>query len=110
MTAPARYDIEHRQGDTFTKSFVFTDENNAITDLTGSTWKAQVRRDNSVTGELLIEMTPDLTGLASGIVTMSIPGADTVDLPRECFWDLQRTDTLRTYLAGTFYITREITR
>ena len=61
--------------------------------------------------DVLFTITVDATDAATGVLGLSIAGADTgtVDVD-SAFWDLENTDTDRTYLAGKVRLKGQVSR
>lgn len=79
-------------------------------DVSARTYTAQIRRTTE--GDVVADMTIDMSGAASGEVAFSIQDADTAELDGTYVWDLQQ-DTggiVRTLLAGSFVVRRDVTR
>lgn len=76
--------------------------------LTG--WRAQVRVTRA-SDDVLFTITVDATDAATGVVDLSIVGTDTASISVDsAFWDLENTDTDRTYLAGKIRLKGQVSR
>lgn len=73
-------------------------------------WRAQVREERTST-TILFTLTVDATGAGSGVVGLSILGADTAGVGVDAAaWDMENTDLDRTYLAGKIKLKGEVSR
>lgn len=73
-------------------------------------WRAQVREERTST-TVLFTITVDATDAGSGVVDLSILGADTADVAVDAAaWDMENTDLDRTYLAGKVRLKGEVSR
>lgn len=106
-------DITHTRGDTFKRSFEFTDSTGAAIDLTGSTIVFSIKKDLSTT-PALVTGTLTLDDPTHGKASISIPAATMktlVDLGT-FYYDFQWTDsvgTVKTIPKGKFYNTFDVT-
>ena len=104
----APYDVRMTQGDTFIENLLFEDGESEPIDLTGYTFKSQLRRtaDNGLVAEFGI--TAD-----SESVTRRLEPAVTLGLDGTYVHDFQWTDpdgNIRTLFTGNFEIEAEVTR
>lgn len=116
--APAAYDLNMYQGDTFSLTLRLRATNpdgtlGAYLDLTGATPKAQVR-DGA--GRLIVDLTTTLLDqtVTPGGVRISLTHTQTAALaPGALRWDFQVTSadgtTVTTYLKGGVNVTGEVT-
>lgn len=73
-------------------------------------WRAQVREVRAST-VVLFTITVDATDAGSGVVDLSILGADTAVVTLDSgVWDMENTDLDRTYLAGKIRLKGEVSR
>ena len=115
MARPAKLDIDIYQGDTFELIFRLKTPAGSYVNLTGATAKAQVRA-TAATTSVLAEFTASVltqTGDTLGGVKLLLSSAQTTLLNANGAWDVQVTfsdGTVKTYLAGTVTLIKEITR
>lgn len=117
MALPAQKNITIYQGDTYELIFRLKDTNGDYVNLTGCTAKSQIRATAS-TGTVAAEFTATIltqSGATLGGVSLTLSAATTgaLSLTTPGVWDVQLTwpdNTVRTYLAGTVTLTREVTR
>ncbi|MGW9587505.1 hypothetical protein [Microbacterium sp. NPDC055455] len=73
-------------------------------------WRAQVRVVRA-SEDVLFTITVDAADAATGVVGLSIAGSDTGSVTVDsAFWDLENTDTDRTYLAGKVRLKGQVSR
>lgn len=104
----APYDVRMTQGDTFVENLLFEDGESEAIDLTGYTFKSQLRRtaDNGLVAEF------DITADAQS-VTRTLSETVTSDLTGVYVHDFQWTDPdgkILTLFTGEFEIEPEVTR
>lgn len=102
-------DIHFVQGDSLSRVIQFTQSALPL-DVSGWTITAQIRRRAS--SSTAVDFAIDMTDAASGLVGISITPEDAATLAENCVWDLQRIEDgdVRTYLAGSVTVDREVTR
>ncbi|OIU84609.1 hypothetical protein [Microbacterium sp. AR7-10] len=108
--APGTYDLSIYAGDTYAARFAFTVEGQPFP-LPATGWRAQARPNPH--SETVIELTVDATEAAGGIITLTIPAAETegIGFPKGV-WDLQHADGLNisTWISGRVTIEKDVTR
>jgi hypothetical protein len=102
------YDVRMTQGDTFVEELLMEDGDGEAIDLTGYTFKSQLRRtpDNGLVSQFVISVN-------GSKVTRSLPPLITSGLNGTYVHDFQWTDPqgrIRTLLSGQFEIEPEVTR
>jgi len=96
MLAPATVDLEIYQGDGVSIQITATDASGAAMNVTGTTI-AYIRQNRTDTGTPTLAFTVDTTNAATGILLLSLTGAQTATLssgtndPWRGFWDVQWT-------------------
>lgn len=102
------------RGDDLTKTLTFRNKTTtAPIDVSAWTFAGQVRTDPDAVDPPSAAFAFDLTGAAVGVVTASIPAADTANMSaRFYFYDIQTiADGLtRTRISGRINITKDATR
>ena len=104
----AVYDVRMTQGDTFSEEVLMEDGDGDAIDLTGYSFKSQLRRtaDDSVVAEFSIST-------SESTVTRTLSAAVTADLSGTYVHDFQWTNPsgqVRTLFSGDFEIEPEVTR
>lgn len=103
---PGRRNISIYRGDTYTHRVEVLDAVGPV-DLTGSTWLAQIRRNDAQVAEFDINV-------ADNVVTLSLtPEATTALTPLAGLrWDIQRTvgGAVETLLAGSVKVATDVSR
>ena len=89
---PARQDFKFVRGDTWKARFIFKDSDEAVIDLTGSTWLVQVRLA-SPDGTLFGTFSVDTASESLGIINISLDESVTATAdPKSAYWyDVQQT-------------------
>lgn len=104
-TSSGRYDLVMTQGDYFSAILDFP------FNLTGYTPKAQVRSFPEAAA-VAAEFVCTITDAVNGKLKIELSTSKTKALPLKAFWDIQLTSgtTTNTYVSGTVFCTREITK
>ena len=112
MAVPAETNIVITRGDTTTLSITITSNGTSPIDITGRTYKAQVRSNTEdVSAEVAFSCT--LTTPLSGIITCVLSATQTATLePGNHTWDLEEdaSGVISTILSGTFTVLADVTR
>mgnify|MGYP003582894892 CR=1 FL=1 len=107
---PGELDLSIYRGDDVNFQPTLVDEDQAPLVLPTTGWRAQVRADTDPTSEVLFTIAVDGTDAATGVIGLYLAGADTADLEGTVVWDLENTETGRTYLAGKIRPQGEVSR
>lgn len=99
---------------------VTIDEGGTPVDVSGYTWRAQVRATADSTGSPLFSFTVGTASAATGILTLTLDAASWADPadalplpdPAKFFWDLEGTSgsTVRTFLSGKIKLKADVSR
>lgn len=98
-------------GDTYIQDYVFKDSTGAPINLDGwSNWKAEYR--TSAGSPNSVDFDVDITGIALGEITVTMPADVTATLRHNGVWDLQATQgtTVKTFLASDVIVECDVTR
>lgn len=108
---PGELDIAVYQGDSFTLSVQMQNSDETPQDLTGATFRSQLRSTHSA-DTVLAEFTVTVVDAANGELTLTLTSAQTAVLPTRCVYDLQqqRDADIQTILVGAVIVKREVTR
>jgi hypothetical protein len=110
MTA-GRHDLNVHQGDNFQFTATFRDPLGQPLDLTGWTFRAQIRADVADRGDIVDEFT---IGMAAGQVVLALDPEQTLLLPGgRLLYELEGTrpdGVVSTWLAGRVLTRLEVTR
>lgn len=108
---PGALDLQVYRGDDPLFQVTMTEGGTPVV-LPTTGWTAQIRESTSPTSPVLATFTIDASTAATGVLRLSLAGADTAGLPSSAAWDLQCTDggKVRTYLAGSVVATGQVTR
>ena len=109
---PTRLDLSPYAGDGFAFSLTFTDKVTGDPWPVPGVWNAEVRAlpDADV---VLATFAIDTTNADTGVVLLSLGGADTRALPPTAWWDVQQTAPgaePRTWYRGQVKTTADVTR
>lgn len=110
MAVPAYFSLEFYRGDDFRKQFrLWADKKKTIpADLTGAEASADIRAAPMALPAASLECV--ITG---NVIDVSLPGPDTILVPKNGYWDLQITyasGEIRTVVAGGVSVRPGITR
>jgi len=109
---PAILDLVLYAGDGTKFQVKFVDQNEAVIDVSGLTWSAQIRRTR--TTDIAAELEIDSTDAAVGLITVHISADVTRNLAKKSQWDLQYTSSDNpeplTILQGTVSCNLDVTR
>jgi hypothetical protein len=104
----AEANIKAYQGDTFSPTLTFTDDNDDPLDFTGVTFKMQIRKKDGTLMQTLTQGSGISVTLPNIVVFNSI-----ISVEKGCYeYDLQGTysnNTVVTFLGGSFDVTKQIT-
>lgn len=112
MSGPAPRDLEIYRGDDYAHKITFVDNSDPPEplNLSGYTFKAQIR-DRPENGiSVLSSFTIDTSDAASGIITLHLNAAET-EIPSG-YWDLEVNDgsVTQTWLRGKVTMSGDVTR
>lgn len=116
MAAPSTLDLTIYQGDHYTLTLNFVDEDDVPIDMSEDTYSAMVRRSRRSASQ---DATPeaefdvDYSSAAAGTIVLSLDDEDTEVLPEKCFWDFQvevgASPEISTLIQGEVLVPREVT-
>jgi hypothetical protein len=112
MAQPADQDLIITRGDTETLVATIQDNNGAAINITGRTYRAQIRSSQDST-TIKASFTCTVTGGSSGQVTCVLASADSATLTAgNYFWDLEEnaSGVVSTILAGNVTVLADVTR
>ena len=116
---PGDYPLTLYRGDTRVLSLAFTeDDGETAVDLSGKTWRAEVREtvDSSA---VLLTWTVDTTDAVDGILVLTLPATQwadadipAADIAVKWAWDLESTQSgvVRTWLKGKVKVIGDVSR
>jgi hypothetical protein len=111
MDMADRGDLEIYQGDDYGGQVFVTTDGTTPANIAGYTAQAQIRQGVADSyPNVLIQMQATVS---SPYVNLAIPRTQTLNLTRDCYWDLQliATDgTITTIMAGQVVVVQEVTR
>lgn len=113
MSEPATRDLVLYRGDDYAHQITFQDDSDPpqVFDLTGYTFKAQIR-DRSENGTVVYaEFDIDDSQASDGIIVLHLNAAAT-RIPSPGYWDLEVNDGIgtQTWLKGSVKVSGDVTR
>jgi len=112
MAQPADQDLTITRGDTETLVVTITTDGSTAVNITGRTYRAQIRSQQDST-IIKASFTCTVTGGSSGQVTCVLSAADSATLSAGLyFWDLEETASgvVSTILSGNVTVLADVTR
>ena len=112
MAQPADQDLILTRGDTETLVVTITTDGSTAVNITGRTYKAQIRSTQDST-TIKASFTCTVTGAASGQVTCILSATSSAALSAGLyFWDLEEnaSGVISTILAGNVTVLADVTR
>lgn len=112
MAQPADQDLTLTRGDTETLVVTITSDGSTAVDITGRTYRAQIRSNQDST-IVKASFTCTVTGAASGQVTCVLSATSSATLSAGLyFWDLEEnaSGVVSTILSGNVTVLADVTR
>lgn len=112
MAVPADQDLTITRGDTETLVVTLTSDGSTPINITGRTYRAQVRSSQDST-TVKASFTCVVTNGSAGQITCTMTAADSALLPSGIYyWDLEEnaSGVISTLLAGTVTVFADVTR
>ena len=112
MAQPADQDLILTRGDTETLVVTITSDGSTAVDITGRTYRAQIRSTQDST-TIKASFTCTVTGAASGQVTCILSATSSATLSAGLyFWDLEEnaSGVVSTILSGNVTVLADVTR
>ena len=112
MAVPAKQNLVMTRGDTESIVITMKDSSNAVINITGRTYRAQIRSTKD-SGTIDATFTCTITNAANGEVTCTILPAVTETLAVGIhYWDFEETvsGVVSTILAGSVNVLADVTR
>jgi hypothetical protein len=107
-----RVDITCRKGDSFRLELTFKDDTGAVLNLTGYTWKLDVRETDTSSSAILEDDVFTYSGTAQGVLTITAAPATMAGVGGGIYvYDLQSTNSgsVKTWLYGIFKVNEDVT-
>lgn len=112
MAAPADQDLTVVRGDTETIVVTLTTDGSTPIDVTGRTYRAQIRQSPD-SRTIKASFTCTVTDGSNGVVTCVMSAEDSAALPVGiAYWDLEETASgvVTTIMSGTVTVLADVTR
>lgn len=112
MAQPADQDLTITRGDTETLVVTITTDGTTPVNITGRTYRAQIRSSQDST-TIKASFTCTVTSGANGQLTCTLSATDSSALPVGiAYWDLEEnaSGTISTILSGTVTVVADVTR
>ena len=106
-----RIDIECRKGDTLSLELNFTDDENTAIDLTGHSWKLDVKETDTSVTDIIPETDFTYTGDVNGNLTIEATATAMSNVNGGLYvYDLQSTvgGVVTTWIYGVFQVNEDI--
>jgi hypothetical protein len=106
-----RVDVTCRKGDTFNLKFTFTDSSGTALDISGYTWKLDVKETDTSSSDIIGDSSFTYVGNASGELTISATAAVMAAVNGGMYvYDLQSTTggEVKTWIYGFFTVNEDI--
>ena len=107
-----RVDITCRKGDSFRLELTFKDDAGAVINLTGYTWKLDVRETDTSVSAIIEDDSFTYNGTNLGVLTITAPPATMAGIDGGLYvYDLQSTNAgaVKTWLYGIFKVNEDVT-
>lgn len=112
MALPATQNLKFMRGDTQDFTITLTENGSTPRDLTGHTFRAQIRTSKDASA-IAASFVCTVTTPASGVVRLVLPASSSASLPEAVlFWDFEQTvdGVVTTLLAGKCTVVGDVTR
>jgi len=106
-----RVDITCRKGDTFKLELTFTDDTNTAIDLSGYTWKMDVKETDTSSADIISDADFTYTGTSQGVLTITATSTVMSGIEGGIYvYDLQSTNsgTVNTWVYGIFKVNEDV--
>lgn len=112
MATPADQDLTIVRGDTETIVVTMTTDESTPIDITGRTYRAQIRQSQDAT-TIKASFSCTVSNGAAGQVTCTLTATDSATLPVGiAYWDLEEnaSGVITTVMSGTVHVLADVTR
>ena len=112
MALPASHNLKFMRGDTQDFTITLTEDGTTPRNLTGCTFRAQIRTDKDATS-VAGEFTCTVPTPSNGVVRLVLSASVSASLPDETlYWDFEQTlgGVVTTLVAGKCVVVGDITR
>jgi len=106
-----RVDITCRRGDSFKLEFTFTDDDGDAIDISGYSWKMDVKETDTSSGDIIADADFEYTGNEEGKLTVTALAATMAAVSGGIYvYDLQSDNngTIKTWVYGLFKVNEDV--
>lgn len=107
----SRVDVTCRKGDSFELKFTFTDDAGDAIDISGYTWKMDVKETDTSSSDIIADSSFSYSGTSLGVLTITATAAVMAAVSGGLYvYDLQSTNsgTVKTWVFGIFKINEDV--
>jgi len=111
LDTSTRVDITCRKGDTFKLELNFTDDDGDAIDISGYSWKMDVKETDTSSADIIADDSFTYTGTSAGKLTIEATSAIMAAASGGLYvYDLQSTNsgTVKTWVYGIFKINEDV--
>lgn len=111
LDSATRVDVTCRKGDTFELEFTFSDDAGDAIDLTGYTWKMDVKETDTSSSDVIADSSFSYTGTATGVLKITASASVMAAVSGGLYvYDLQSTNSgvVKTWVYGIFKINEDV--
>jgi len=111
LDSATRVDVTCRKGDTFELEFTFSDDAGDAIDLTGYTWKMDVKETDTSSSDVIADSSFSYTGTGLGVLTITASASVMAAVSGGLYvYDLQSTNSgvVKTWVYGIFKINEDV--
>jgi hypothetical protein len=111
LDTSTRVDITCRKGDTFKLELTFTDDDGNAIDISGYSWKMDVKETDTSSGDIIADDSFVYTGTSAGKLTVTATAAIMAAVFGGLYvYDLQSTNggEVKTWVYGIFKVNEDV--
>jgi len=111
LDSATRVDVTCRKGDTFELEFTFSDDAGDTINLTGYTWKMDVKETDTSSSDVIADSSFSYTGTVLGVLTITASASVMAAVSGGLYvYDLQSTNSgvVKTWVYGIFKINEDV--
>jgi hypothetical protein len=111
LDTSTRVDITCRKGDTFKLELTFTDSDGTAIDISGYSWKMDVKETDTSSGDIIADDSFTYSGASNGKLTITSDAPTMAGVSGGLYvYDLQSTNSgeVKTWVYGIFKINEDV--